>query len=415
MRSWAEMLAAVLLAALASTPAPAPPSATAGAVVTRVEVEGNRRTSAAFVEDALGVQPGQAFDPASVPRLEQRLLNRRIFRAVQVTPVPGEGGVVLHVSVDEKLTLFPVPFLSVSSGVYTAGLAIVDANALGGGEQLVMGGLGSNRGASGFAYYRDPGLGDTRWLLGARLGLVDTERELFDGADLQYRYRERQLEAALSLGYRLADGVSLLAGWSERRGESRTSAGYAPPPRGGAVGGPVVELELDAADQRGWVAEGVSGRAEAKQGLRLGPRDRRTFQANATATFSGRVLSDHALSLVVRVDRVRGDPVLDAVRLGGLPGSRGFRAQGLWAEDAASAALEYQVPVFRPRLGVLTAAVFCDAGWARWEGDDARYLAPGAGIRLYLRDVAIPVVGLDVAWATGVKSPAFSAQVGFRR
>jgi outer membrane protein assembly factor BamA len=412
-----EMLQAVLLAALAATPLlPTDlPSAAPAAVVTGVEIEGNRRASAAFVRSALGVSPGDPFDPAAVPGLEQRLLNRRIFREVRITPVPGEGGVVLRVALREKLTLFPVPFVSSSRGVFTGGVALLDANALGGGEQLVVGALGSNRGASAFALFRDPGVAETRWLLGARIGAGDTRRERFRGADLEYRYRERQLEWALTGGRRLDERLSVLAGWSERRGEARTSDGYAAPPRGGAVRGPIVEVELEAADQRGELAEGVVGRAEVKQGLRFGAGDRRTFQATATATWTRRVFRDHGLSLTVRGDRVGGDPVLDAARLGGQPGSRGFRAQGLWAQSAASAALEYQVPLWRPRWGALAAAGFCDAGWVRWRAEETRYVAPGAGIRLFLRNLAIPVVGLDVAWASGVDAPAFSAQVGFRR
>lgn len=409
------MLPAVLLVSLLAAPLPSTAPAAGAAIVTGVEVEGNRRTSAAFVRSALGVAPGVSFDPASIPALEQRVLNRKLFREVRVTPVPGEGGVVLRVSVAEKITLFPVPFLAASRGVFTGGLALLDADAFGGGEQLVVGALGSTRGASGFAYYRDPGVADTRWLLGARLGLADTRREQYQGGSLRYRYRERQLEAAVTPGLRLDDRWAVLVGWSERRGESRPSDGYAPPPRGGAVRGPVLEVELDAADQRGWLAEGLAGRAEVKQGLRLAPRDRRTFQGTAGATWTRRLPGDQGLALSVRVDRVAGDPVLDAVRLGGLPGSRGFRSQGLWAEAAASAALEVQVPVWRPRWGVLAAAAFCDAGWARWRGEDTRYVAPGTGLRLYLGNVALPVVGMDVAWASGASAPAFSVQVGFRR
>src|SRR5512142_1335612 len=111
------MLPVVLLAALAASPiVPAPPPPAGAAVVSGVEVEGVRRTSAAFVRSALGVAPGDRFDPAAIPALEQRLLNRRIFRSVRITPEPGEAGVLLRVAVAEKLTLFPVPFVAASRG-----------------------------------------------------------------------------------------------------------------------------------------------------------------------------------------------------------------------------------------------------------------------------------------------------------
>lgn len=412
------MLPAALLALLVTAPI-VDSSATIGGggatTVLRVDVVGARRTSPAFIRSALGIRPGDRFDPAAIPALEGRLLGRRIFREVRITPAPDADGVVLHVDVREKVTLVPIPFLGISQGVFTAGTAILDANLLGGGELAVVGGLGSNRGGNAFAFFRDPGVADTGWIVVALAGVIQTRRERYDGADLQYRYRERQLEAELTFGRRLDDHWTALAGWSERRNEARLSDGYAAPPRGGAVHGPVAVLELDDMDPRGDLPAGVSGRAEVKQGVRLARRERRTFQATVSASWSARVLGDHGLSLSARVDRVRGDAVLDAARLGGLTGSRGFRSQGLWAEAAASAALEYQVPFWRPRWGLLTAAGFCDGGWARWRERDTRYLAPGTGLRIYLRDVAIPVLGFDVAWATGVASPAFGVQLGLRR
>jgi outer membrane protein assembly factor BamA len=403
------MLPAVLLALLAAaSPADFP-------TVSRVEIEGTRRTSPAFVRRAMEVAPGDRLDPASLPALEQRVLNRKIFRSVKITTAPDGEGVILRVAVREKLTLFPVPVAAASRGTYTGGVALVDASALGGGEQLVLGLLGSNRGASGFALFRDPGVADTRWLLGARLGAGDTRREHDPGQGLEYRYRERQVEAALTFGRPLGDRLAVLAGWSERRGESLTSAGYPAPPHGGAVRGPMLEVELDATDQRGWIAEGVAGRLEVKQGVRFARRDRRTSQTIATTTWARRVAGNQALSLSLRLDRVRGDPILDAVRLGGIPGSRGFRSAALWAEDGLGAALEYQVPVWTPSWGLLAAAGFCDAGRVRWRDEETRYVAPGLGVRLYLQNVAIPVLGFDLAWATGVRAPAVAVQVGFRR
>lgn len=414
------MLPAALLTTLAlALPAPAPgagpDAASPGATVERIDVEGNRRTSAEFVRSSLGLAPGELFDPASIPALEQRLMNRRIFRSVRIRGVPEAGGVVVRVAVEERLTIVPIPVAFASRGVFTGGVVLLDSNLFGAGKQLVVGGLASNRGTTGFAIYRDPGLAYSRWLLAARVSGGDTRRERFEDRTLAYAYRDRFVEAGLAGGYRLGDRWSILAGWFERRDDVRASPGHAAPPEGGAVGGASLELELDASDYQGYLTRGVVGRAELRQGLRLGGRDRDPLHLAAATTWSGRALRDHAVALTLRLDHVRGDPVLDAVRLGGLPGSRGFQSQGLWAEDAAQAALEYQVPVWRPRWGALTVAGFADAGVVRWRGDETRYLAPGLGMRVFLRNVAVPLLGFDVAWSTTAERPAFAVQLGFRR
>lgn len=417
------MLAAALLSALALA-LPAVPPATgpdlglpgrAVEPVERIEIEGNRHTTADYVRSSLGLAPGELFDPASIPALEQRLMNRRIFRSVRITSAQGTAGVVVRVAVEERLALVPLPVASASRGVFTAGVVLLDANLFGAGKQLVLGGLASNRGTSAFAIYRDPGVAYTRWRLAARLSGGDTRRERFDDGALAYSYRDRSVEAGLAGGYQLGARWSILAGWFERRGDARASPGHPPPPEGGPVHGPSLELELDASDYRGYLTRGVVGRVELRQGLRLGARDRDVFQLSASTTWSGRAVRDHAIALTARLDHVRGDPVLDAVRLGGLPGSRGFQTQGLWAEDAAQAALEYQVPVWQPRWGAITVAGFTDAGLVRWRGEVTRYLAPGVGMRVFLRNLVIPALGFDLAWSTTGDGPAFSVQLGLRR
>ncbi len=420
-RPSAILIAAAILVALAvaapdatASVSPPPAAAEQPVVVQGIEVEGNRRTSAAYVRSLLGVEPGQPFDPASLPALEQRLLNQGIFRTVVISAEPEGSGAILRVRVREKLTVVPIPVVSASSGVFTIGGLLIDSDFLGEGKQAGFGILASNRGASGFVAYRDPSLRFSRWTAGVRLRAADTLHERFEGDSLTYRFRDRRLELGLQGGYRIGDSWTVEAGWVERREEARPSGGFAPPPRAGTLHGPGLAVDLDATRHDDYLVRGVAGRLELRQGVRLGPGDRVVSQAWSTVTWSGRPWRDHGLSLEVSLDWVRGDPVLDAVQLGGAPGSRGFPTEGLWIQDAARAALEYQVPVWKPGWGVLTAVGLCDAGAVRWRGQDTQYLAPGVGFRVYLRNIAIPVVGFDLAWATGLRSPAGSVYFGFR-
>jgi outer membrane protein assembly factor BamA len=409
----AVLLVSLLLAAPAAEPGPG--SVEQRPVIVRsIEVEGNQRTSAAYVRSLLGIEPGQALDLSAVPALEQRLLQRGIFRSVRISPHLGAAGTILRIDIREKVTLVPIPILAASRGGLTSGAAVLDSDFLGAGKQLAGGVLTSIRGATGFAAYRDPSIAFTRWTTALRARLFDLREEQYDGDTLAYRFRDRRLELGFSGGYRLDDRWSVEAGWVERRDEGLGESGWARPPRGGAVHGPGLALDLDATEADYYLARGVAGRLELRQGLPLAPRDRDPFQAWSTVTWSGRAWRDHGVFLQVSLDVVGGDPVLDAVRLGGAIGSRGLRSEGLWAQDAARAALEYQVPFWRPGWGVLTAAAFCDAGAVRWRGRGTEYVAPGVGLRAFLRNVAVPVVGVDLAWASGQRVPAPSVQLGFR-
>jgi hemolysin activation/secretion protein len=112
-----------------------------------------------------------------------------------------------------------------------------------------------------------------------------------------------------------------------------------------------------------------------------------------------RVAGDHALMATALLQLTTSDSPLDAFLLGGMPGSRGFHNQGLWARDAATVALEYQIPVWRPSWGVWTVLGFVDAGTVGFADTRQTFVQPGAGFRMYLRQVALPALGVDVTYS----------------
>ncbi len=384
-------------------------------VVRGVQVEGNERTDSGFVARALGVAPGEPFDPALVPVVEQRVMNLRLFREVHVEPVPdGAGGVILHVTVKERRTFVPVPVAGASRGVVGGGIFLLDSNLFGRGEQLAGGVFVSNRGTSVNLGYRDPGVAGTPLLLTAEVARVDMMREQDAGLDTLYQFQDRRWDYGATVGWRVAEGLTVRGGWFGLIVDATPIAGFAPPPRVGPVRGLSGEIAYDGEDFHLWHVTGFSTRVRYRQGVSWLATSRDLYQLSARATWSTRALADHALSLSAGLDGSHGDPVVDALRLGGLPGSRGFIRGGLWAETAGTATAEYQIPLRRLSWGVVTWAAFCDAGGVRWRGADTFYAAPGLGVRLYLRNVAIPVIGLDVAQATGVGAPVVSFAAGWR-
>lgn len=402
-----------LLALAAGAPGTAHPAS--AVVVHRIEIEGTRRTAPAHVERLLGVAPGQAFDPTDVARLEQRLVASRLFTSVHVDPLPdGAGGVALRVRVEERRTRIVLPVLAAGRGSVGAGAVLRDANLLGGGEQLTLAATLSDRGSAVLAAYRDPGVAGSRWLLATEVARQDLVRRRYDGTDVAHALGELRLDLDARVGLHLGDHVAVSAGWFALWVEGRAAEGYPPPPPTAPVHGPSVELTLRSHAYRLYYAPGLAATLRYRESATWMGSGRALRQGSATATYARAGFRDHALSLTVDLQRSHGEPVLDAVRLGGRPGARGLVTGGLWAEDAALAAVEYQVPIWRPRWGIATAVGFCDAGVVRWEGTTTRYVAPGLGVRLHLRGIALPALGVDVAWASPMAAPLASVSAGFR-
>ncbi|MDY7233046.1 BamA/TamA family outer membrane protein [Hyalangium rubrum] len=378
----------------------------------RIEVTGNTRTHPDVILRALGVKEGEPVSTEDVPELERRLINLRLFSAAKVALRPGASGVVLEVGVVERWTLLPVPFFNSSQGRTQAGLFLVETNLFGRRKQLAAGGTYSNRGSNGFVFYRDPSLGGSNWTLSASTFLGVTDRERVPVEVVLDSYRDARYEASAQLGYQLTRELNVSGGLFGRilRPKARDGFATAPPP-GGEAYGVTASADYQGQTFRFFFNEGLNARLQVDEGLDLaGSLPYRRVQASATYTHA--VLGDHTLSFSGSFELSHGNPFRDTILLGGRMGSRGFVQGGLWAEEATTFTAEYQLPLWKPGWGVLTANAFVDAGVARWQGDPLTYATPGAGLRVYLRNVAIPALGVDVTRAPTTHEVTVSVAAG---
>lgn len=405
----------LILAACAAWPARAgaDAGADAGDAVSQIVVEGNSRTSRDVILRALDVRPGDRVADDALPALRQRVYNLRVFQSVELEKRPSDAGHVLAVTVKERWTLIPIPIVGASEGSTFGGLVLSESNLLGRQKQLALMGVFSSRGQTALVMYRDPALFGTRAVLTAEVVAENEKRERADRFDVIDAWRDRRFEASVRPGLRLTDRLSLRAGPFVLLRESRTEDAYAPPPKAGNDFGIVADLDYAGQDYRDWFEAGPFFRARFRESLPDLGSDRRFVQANAEGAWSIQGFRDHAASVSVSGHLVDGDPVLDAFALGGRPGTRGLRSGGLWVERALTATVDYQVPLWRPGWGTVTGLGFVDSGVSRWRGEDTRWVAPGAGFRLYVRNVAFPALGMDLAWSTEGESLAASFFLGF--
>jgi hypothetical protein len=386
----------------------------AAARVRAIEVEGNERTRREVIERALGLEPGDEVDPDDLSGYEQRVYNLRIFRSVRVRAVPGgDGGVVLRVGVEERRTFLVLPMMGGSRGAFRVGAMVVDTNLLGLRKDLFLVGAWSTLGSQAMLFYRDPGVAQTRFVVAAEASLEDLIRERTEAGEGAYGFRDKRADVSVRAGWLFTPRLALRAGWFGVSEVSEPEGGFAAPPRARPAHGPAADLEYQGQDYRDWFSVGPQVRVRWREAVPALGSDRFLRAGLAQASYAFRAFDGHAASLSTSLHLGQGDPVLDAVRLGGRPGSRGFDDAGLWAERAATVTADYQIPVWRPGFGTLTMLGFLDGGVLGYRGQRLSWLSPGLGVRLYLRNVALPAIGFDVAQSTAARGPAASFFLGF--
>jgi outer membrane protein assembly factor BamA len=381
--------------------------------VCELRVEGNDRTAEGVILRAAQIGPGTAYTDDLPDVVRQRVYNLRVFDQVSVEPSLHEGAMDLVIRVKERWTLLPVPFASAGNGAYRAGVLLVDTNFVGEHKTAIAGGYYGNRGSGAFVFYLDPEVAGSRWQGTLQLAYYGALREQYDGASRVYAYRERRAAAQAALGYHLTRALTVMAGWGATDIDPSAEDGFMAPAGGGLEHGPTLLVDLDASDFQLYFQEGLTGRLRVESSLAALGGARSLVRVDGRLQLATGVIADHALIVTGQVLATTSDSLLDVIMVGGATGARGFRNQGRWARDAETLALEYHVPFWRPSWGVWTALGFVDAGTVRWDDGRRLYVQPGAGMRLYLRQLALPALGIDVAYAPDENSAlvVFSAGI----
>ena len=384
-------------------------------VVGEVSVEGNSRTRTNVILRAARVAPGTPFTDSLRDDVRQRVYNLRVFDTVIVEPSRRDGVTSLTIHVTERWTLLPIPFASVADDVYRVGAFIVDTNFLGRAKTGAAGGYYGNRGSGGFLYYMDPDIAGTRWELVAQTAYFGARRQRYDEGVEVDAFHEERAELATALGYRVLRPLSIFVGWTVAEAHIDSDDGFPATPReGGLLQGPSLTFELDASDFQLYFQAGVQNRLrfetafEALGSVRSFLRVTDRFQA------ATRMAWDHALIAIADLQIETSDALLDAFLAGGQPGTRGFHNQGLWATRLATLALEYHIPVWRPGWGVWTVLGFVDAGALDGQSGPKTFVQPGAGFRMFLRQIALPALGVDMTYSLEEHSFWAAVAVGFK-
>lgn len=403
---WSGVVVAILL--LASADVRAEPEVQVGVL----RVEGNVRTVTPVILGAAGIRSGDPFGPETAAEVKQRVLNLRLFREVTVTPEPRGAEVDVAIRVVERWTLLPVPFVGASSRGVRGGAYLIESNLFGRNKLAGLGATFGGEGPTAFGLYRDPGVAGSRFLVRSMVRYGDLLREQFDGGRRVYAYQDERLEASLSGGYQIAPWLWAFAGWYAVFAGAERVDDEMEPPATGPLHGWTADLELRAQDFHLYFNEGFWARLSYRHALTGMGAERDVLEVSGFAQAAFRPIGDQSTSISVQAAMSEGDPILDAVLLGGIFGTRGFERLGLWAERAAMVTVEHQVPVLRFDWGIWTVNAFAEAGGVAWRDERDAFVTPGIGFRLYLLGVAFPALGADAAYSIDDRRTLFMASFG---
>ena len=172
-----------------------------GEPITDIQIQGLRRTKPEVLLEKLEKFKGMDASTFDKKKLEAELEKTQLFSLADATV----SGSTLHITVDEKFSLLPIPFAYLSSDSWGGGLVVLDNNAFGIMDQAAAGGFISSSGwrvLAGYSHIQKEHA-PFGWSISANGGKSRTRVREDDG-DLLLTYDSRVFGASAGINKRLA-------------------------------------------------------------------------------------------------------------------------------------------------------------------------------------------------------------------
>jgi len=382
-----------------------------GKNIVTVEVSGNKRTTNRAVIRISRIKIGDTFSAGTIRRVESNLTKSGLFSTneVRAEALPGNA-VKLRIEVDEKWTLLPIPVFFSDGESVMGGIVLIESNLLGTAKQVIGGFMGGTDGVSGFAVYLDPAVLQTSWQFVASGG-AGTEEQEVDSPDgsVEYLVSGESLSGSLGVGYRFTDAFQ--TGGRIRFQEYHVDA----------VDGVSLETgvytEQECVLQAGY--DGTTPYGSLLRGFQCNLESAYLFE---TAGFSHKGRAEYLLPAFNK-QRLRfllqggyGDkPFFLEDSVSGKDGFRTLPFGKAVADDYISLSAGYDIPVLGQEWGALVLTGFYEWGWyeSTLAGSHV-FQGPGGGFRVYLKKVAVPALGVDLAYNLNSEALVVSIALGMR-
>lgn len=423
-----------------------PETSTSAQVVGEVTVLGAEKTRPETVQAYSRLDAGDALSPEELTRVERRLVATGLFQEVRVSTQPmAEGQVRVLLEVKDKASWVIAPTFSLSNSNIGGGVLYAESNLWGRSKKFVAGAQVSTAETGLFVGYLDPNLFGFPPLRLSLEGQLRSDRvEEFrpdasqDVPEVLRRTRLNSASVTGELAAMIAERVRVAAKYRLMLIDAR------PPSTDTEVVEPAFEpgpaqrdtslrlmVGLDTRQNLHAVMEGINLEGSWELSSPSVWSDFRYQRAGVLYRHGIRFFQEH--NLVLRAEASLGhDLPFHQELVAGAGSLRGFLYRQFRGDTRLSLTAEYHFPLFTIRSLSFRGVGFSDSGLLMWRslpedkklrditGRVVRGYLPeaqsgldnatvaqgvGAGLRLYLRSVVLPLLGVDVAY--GVNSGEF--------
>ncbi len=410
-----------------------------GPVIRGVEILENSKTKDSTVMLIADIEIGDSFDYNMVDRIRADLVNSGLFKDVDVSYAPVDGGFTITIIASDKHSWIVAPTYYNQPTNQGGGLGFGENNLFGENKKLLVYGQIATGDSFFIAGYIDPSIGGTPFHWQADLYLkrertieyapptelrteaVELRRSkmdylnggltfgvnLFRGASIDLRLRGAKVSFN---DVELAEGASL----ADVTGDPAAMTLPDPGAEGWDVSG---EVHLDIDRRANWygISHGDRYRLDYSRALPELGSDFEYWSASLRWERARKYFDTHNLILKAKLSYGVDLPFQQEFTAGGTA-LRGYKNNQFRGDAQAMANIEYSLQAISIKGVSLRLLGFLDTSYTTFldtdETDVHRHYLPehdrlrlepfkntvGLGTRLYVRQIVLPLLGLDVGW-----------------
>ena len=378
-----------------------------------VSIEGLKRTKESVVRSIIALDEKAIVTNEELKRVEQDLLKSGIFSTVELqrNEDPQTETTDITIRLTEKWSLIPVPYFASDGSSFSGGVFLIESN-LFGYNTFLLSALygGTESGLRGLFVFSNPSLSGSAWSLSAvgGFGRTTVTNELPDGTRIR-SYETKYIQAGFGIGYAWnsllrTEGMVRFRDWDLVSYTGGLDSHALSDLR---YGEPVIRLHYENTRLMHVLLVGtsisVAGRTIVPHG---------GWELSGAFTWGVPLVHNHRLQMLVSGGY--GDmPTLAETSIGAQDGYRTLPYQNSTADRWASVSARYDIPLHFGSWGVPVITPYWETGVHATELFSAHpFYGPGVGFRVYLKRVALPALGVDIAYNIPDDYWSFSVTVG---
>ncbi|HEY0254436.1 MAG TPA: BamA/TamA family outer membrane protein [Kofleriaceae bacterium] len=400
------------------------------------------RGASKLTERTLGylsrVELGDLVDESKIPELEAALMSSELFKSAVVALEPSDQGVLVVATLEDKMSWIAAPTLFILPSSYSFGAGYAESNLGGENKKMLLYGQYGSRTSLLLGTFLDPSVRGTKWETRFDIYLLHQITDEYANIDpksfaVERTSTETFLDAGVLVGYRLAwwlvEEARLRGAYvyfrDSNAGDDAKTPVVAPQSDGWDVSLQLITT-IDARSHRFGVTWG--GYAQFLVESAVPGIDSYGYQdVKGRAYYAWRLFEEHEFEIRTRMQWGRRLPFHEDITLGGASDLRGYSVDQFRGDFGTMARAEYSVPLYKYRFFAFRGIGFYDMGYIRRDKEDLpgrNYLPDqpsgsswfrsdvGAGLRLYVSSIVLPLLGLDVAYGIQSHSPEVYFELG---